>query len=156
QSLIPTSAKNPFVALRRFYLGSQALAKLTQRLHPGQIHAQLLQTSIGQMQMRVVKSGHDKVSAEIDNLRLRPLQLLDIDILAHRQNALSAHRNRLLAKSRTEHLIRRHAGINIRVDEDHVGLGLGLRSCGSNVLSESLTAVEDGNAHQQNEGPVTK
>ena len=76
------------------------------------------------MQMRVVKSRHDKVPAQIHDLGLRPLKLfLDVRIFPHRLNPISQYRNRFLAQDRTERSIRRSSGINISVNVDNVGLG---------------------------------
>ncbi len=46
--------------------------------------------------MGVVESGHDEVSAQVDNLGLRPLSFVDVRRFAHRLDAIAANRNGLL------------------------------------------------------------
>src|ERR1700676_1366428 len=82
------------------------------------------------MEMSVVESGHYEMSTQIDHLSLRPFQLPQIGVLAHRLDATAAHRNGLLAQNRTELLVGGHTRINIRVLENNVRLN---RVCLSKV-----------------------
>ncbi len=100
--LVPSSTQNPLSRLGRLHLSEHALAEFIQRLHSDQIHAQLLQPSIGQMHVRVVKSRHHKVPAQINDQRLRALEFLNLCILPHRLNTVPMHRNSLLPHGRTE------------------------------------------------------
>src|SRR3981081_4189464 len=63
--------------------------------------------------------------AQINHLRLRPLELFDLGVLADSLDAVAAHGNCLFAEDRAKLRIRRHAGVNIRVQIDNVGLGAG-------------------------------
>ena len=74
------------------------------------------------MQVRVVESRHDEVPTQINDLRLRPFQFLDLYILAHRLDPVAPHPNRLLPQDRTELRGRRHARVNVRADENNVCL----------------------------------
>src|SRR5580658_3334743 len=90
------------------------------------------------MQVSVVESGHHKVSAEVDHLGLHPFQLFDFDGLAHCLNAIAAHRNRFFTQNRAEGRVVRHAGINVCVHENNVGLRLDFgRSTGGSVLGQA-------------------
>ena len=52
--------------------------------------------------MGVVESRHDEMSAEIDDLGLRPFQFFDVEGLADGLNAVVADRDRFFALYRTE------------------------------------------------------
>ena len=76
---------------RGLYPLADALAKFFHRSCAGQINRELLEASIGQVHVRVVESGHHKMAFEVDDRSRRPLQLQDVSLAAHRENAFSAH-----------------------------------------------------------------
>src|SRR5579863_6851075 len=83
------------------------------------------------MQVGIVESGHHEMSAKIDHLRLRSLQLFNVESLSDRLDAVAANRNGFFAKDGTESAVGRHSRIDIAVDEYDVGLRLGVgRWCG--------------------------
>ena len=96
------------------------------------------------MQVRVAEPRHHKMPAQINHLRLRTFQLLDVRILPHRLNPFPAHRNRLLAHHRTKLPRRRHASVNIPVNVDRVRLGLGIFRLGRSPLRRRLCIQTDG------------
>src|SRR5579864_3461135 len=77
--------------------------------------------------MCVIEARHDEMSFEIDNLRLISFKPLEIERLAHSQNAVSFHRDGFCAKDGTERSVIRDTGIDVGVDKNYVGLDFGLR-----------------------------
>src|SRR5450631_2251727 len=85
--------------------------------------------------------------AEVDDLRLRPFQLVNVHDLPDGLNAVAAHGNCFLAQNRTERRIGGHAGIHVGVREDEVGLGLGVGRGRSGLLRETLRRTQNGTQH---------
>ena len=94
--------------------GAMRLLHLLQGRRAAQIHAMRLETGLFKVHVGVVEAGHDEVTAEIDDLRVRALQLANVVVGADGNDAAIAHRDGLRAS--------RHClGIDIAVDEDDVG-----------------------------------
>ncbi len=102
-----------------------ALLHLGQRLHADEIDLQHLPAAVGEMQVRIVEAGHDKVSAEIDDLRVFALQLANVVVRADGDDAAVADRHRLGSSGH-------RFGVDVAVEEDNVGRtsALGIAGCG--------------------------
>src|SRR5579864_892112 len=145
QRLIPSRAKNPLSCFGFVDSLLQAHPKILEGLYSREVDARLGHPGIIQMQMRVVESWHDEVPAQVDDLRLRPLELLHIRGLADGLDAVSAHCNRVLADNRTEERIRHNARVDVGMDKDDIRL---LRRRASLPLWQSLHAERSDSERQ--------
>ncbi len=135
QVFVPAPAENPLAGCRLLNSRTNALAEFLQRLHAGQIYIQPIKTPGRQVGVRVIKTGHEELPAQIDDLRGRPLQLEDIGVFADGLNAVAADCNGLGAPDRFESRHLHDAGVDIAMNEDGVGSrrrGLLLRPCRRN------------------------
>src|SRR5438876_9758106 len=67
QSLIPAEARDPFGRRGAFNLLPNAFAKLLDGVHSGEVDGELLKTRFHQVHVSVIETGHDKVTAKINN-----------------------------------------------------------------------------------------
>src|SRR4029077_7382133 len=63
---VPAAAQNPVPRGGRFDLSANAFAKLVERLHADEIDVQTLGPAFGKVDVRVIESRHDELSAQID------------------------------------------------------------------------------------------
>ena len=130
QRFVPARTQNPVAGLRCFhFLLHHRSRSSSSDFTPVKSTLSFVRSGIVEMQVRVVEAGHYEMSAEVDHLRLRPFQLLDVESLAHGLNAIATHRNRFFAQHRTERSICGHAGIDVGVHKNDVGprAGIGWR-----------------------------
>src|SRR5208282_6747327 len=112
QSFVPAGADDPLTGLGFFDSFREALAQFVERFHAGDVDAHLRGTGIVEMQVGVVESGHDEVSAEIDDLRLRAFEPEDVDGLADGLDAVSANGNGFFAVDGSERSVVGDAGVD--------------------------------------------
>src|SRR5580704_7914781 len=133
ESFIPAGADDPLTGLGVFDSFREALAQFVERLHAGHVDAHLGAAAIVEMQVRVVESGHDEVSVEIDDLRLRAFESENVDTFADGLDAVAANGNGFLAVDGGERSVVGHAGVDVGVGKDDVGAGASvLRGAGEN------------------------
>ena len=110
---------------RRLGMLGNALLHLRQRLHADQVDLQQLLAAGGQMQVRIVEAGHDEVSAEIDDFGVAAFQFANVVVRADGDDASVTDCHGLGAS-------RRGLGVDVAVEEDHVGRtsALGIAGCG--------------------------
>jgi len=70
ECFVPTGAGDPFAGLGFGNFFRNALAEFIQRFHAREIDTELGGAGVIDVQVRVVKAGHDKVGAEVDDLSL--------------------------------------------------------------------------------------
>ena len=98
QRLVPATAHEPLAGSGSLGAGRDALLHLLERPGAAQIDAEQLQARMFQMNVGIVEARHHEVAAEIDNLRVGALQLADIVVRPHGENAAVAYRHRLRAR----------------------------------------------------------
>src|SRR5258708_3735610 len=135
KSLVPARAKNPFCRLSGIYAFANPLAKLLQRPYAGEINGQSLETSVGQVHVRVVEAGHHKMALEVHNCGCRPFQLQDVGLTADRKNAFAAYRQGLGALNLVERRGSGHAGVNVGMKINRVSFN-GRRCLGTHAGRE--------------------
>ena len=111
ERVVPSAADDPIAGRNGLGIFGDALPHLGQRLHADKIHLQHLAPAVRQMHMRVVEAGHDEVPAQINHLRMVPLQLADIVVGTDGDDAACADRYCLRAR-------RNRFGVDVAVDED--------------------------------------
>src|SRR5713226_4663936 len=121
QRVVPASAHDPFTRLGGFHPRAYAVTELGQRLHAHQVHGQAFETSVGQMEMRVVESGHHEVSAQIDDLGLRPFQLENLVLFARRLDAITPDSHRFRPLDFVKRRYHCDSGVNVAVEKNDVG-----------------------------------
>ena len=114
QRVVPAATHQPIAGSRGFGAGRDALLHLLQRFHAAQVHTLGLEAGLFQVHVGIVESRHDEVPAEINDLRVRALQLADFLGRTYGDNAIVAHRHRLDARGAS-------LSVDIAVDEDDVG-----------------------------------
>ena len=84
ERLVPALANQPFAGRSDSRFGAEPFAEFLNRLDADHVDGQFLEPGAGQVHVGVVESGHDKVPAEIDNLRFRPFPFCDLVMRANR------------------------------------------------------------------------
>ncbi len=78
--VVPAAPLNPLTQGRGRCLHRNTMFHLVERFYTDQIDIQFFEAAASQVQMRVVKSGHDEVPTKIDDLRVLPFQPFDIGV----------------------------------------------------------------------------
>ena len=121
QSLVPAFPYHPFRRTGGFDLGVQPLAELIKSLRADQVDVHLLQTGARQVHVGVIESGHHEVTIQVDDLRLRSLQLHDLVTRPHGEDPVAKDRQRFRALARSQRSRRiDHSGKDVSVDKDQV------------------------------------
>src|SRR5579864_4146597 len=123
--MIPATTNDPFTRSRRAGAIRNALLHFVQGLDASQIDLQFGLTAIGEMTMSVVKAGHDKLPAQVDDLSSWSLMRKNL-VSADSHDLVSSNRD--CACTRTigcrKRIIRRRempASVDVAVSKDHIG-----------------------------------
>ena len=91
QGMVPPTALQPFACRRSFRGALNAVEHILQRFAAREIDRKLKSARIAEMCVRVVEAGHHKRPAKVHHLRLRPLGLEHIVVVAGRGDDAIAH-----------------------------------------------------------------
>ena len=114
EGVVPAAADDPVARRCRLRVVGNALLHLRQRLHADQVNLQQKQSAGSQMQVSIVEAGHNEMSAEIDDFGVAAFQFADVVIRADGDDASVTDCHGLSAR-------RRGLGVDVAVEEDHVG-----------------------------------
>ena len=120
ECVIPTAAHNPFAGLCGFHASANTIAKFGQRLRSNQIYGEALETGVGQVQMRIVESGHHEMVVQINDLSFGSLQLQNLAFFPHVLNTIAADGHGLHALNRVKGRCDGDPGINVAVEENGI------------------------------------